>query len=884
MNPFASGQKAESPELESVLVRLMVPKNNEKTPIAAELLFAALHGTFNYSSSYQPVMSFEIVSINNFIQFYFYAPRYLKEFIEGQFYAQYPTVEAFEAEDYASKVVHGKHAIGFDVATTKEDVYPIKTFENFDVDPLSGITSVLSQLDGEDEMWIQICVSPIDDSWQKRAINYVDALRAGRNPNEPLWKSLLKGMVGAVGDAAKSPTEGAKQNSPAAADLSTPVQTALKGIEDKTTKLGYQTKIRVVSLSSNVIKARQKLNAIMGAFKQFNQPNLNSFIQGMEIEGETILASYRKRSLGTKPYILNISEIASIYHLPGESVATPAMDWAGSRKGEPPQNLPLIEDNGTEDMSILGKTNFRNVERKFGIRIKDRALHMYAIGKTGTGKSTLLGNMIIDDIAKGRGVAVVDPHGDLINDIMEYIPESRMNDVVYISPADRDFPVGFNLLESVNPEYKNIVASGIVGVFKKIFGESWGPRLEYILRNVVLGLLDYPNATMLSIIKVLTDTKYRREVVAKITDPVIRDFFINEYERYDQKFRTEAVAPIQNKVGQFLSSTIIRNIVGQEKSSVDLRALMDSKKIVLIDLSIGKIGEDNSALLGSMLITKIQMAAMTRADLSKEERIPFYLYVDEFQNFATDSFAVILSEARKYGLSLTVTNQYVAQMPETVSDAIFGNVGTIICFRVGAGDADNLQREFLPVFEATDLVNLDNHNIYVKMAINGVTSTPFSAKTMLSDYPKTNFVPQIIEQSRIKYSRPREEVEKMISDSSSSANMTVPLSNPLNSVKPKVASEATVEDNTAPASDPYPYPADEQEEERPKRKADMTGIVSEGTDLPEELANVKTAEDYDTNKWYFLNRTDFRNVTNRNEDGTFKKNSVGVEEKEAEDK
>ena len=287
--------------------------------------------------------------------------------------------------------------------------------------------------------------------------------------------------------------------------------------------------------------------------------------------------------------ILNIEELASLFHLPGVSVDTPSMDYAGSRKGEPPQNLPIQGKVEEDDLSVIGKTNFRGEEKIFGIKTPDRALHMYAIGKTGTGKSTLLKFLAIDDINKGRGLAVVDPHGDLIQDVLEYIPDNRLDDVVYFSPADSKYPIGFNLLENTNPEYKNIIASGIVGVFKKIFGESWGPRLEYILRNVVLGLLDYKKATLLSVLRVLTDTKFD-EVVATIKDPVIKDFFINEFERYDQKFRTEAVAPIQNKVGQFLSSTTIRNIVGQESSTIDVRKVMDEGKILLIDLSIGKMG------------------------------------------------------------------------------------------------------------------------------------------------------------------------------------------------------------------------------------------------------------------------------------------------------
>lgn len=837
-----------------VLCRLLIPKNNEKTPAAAELFFAALHGVYTSSSRIQPIMSFEMVSINKYIQFYFEVPKYLKEFVEGQMYAQYPNVEISVVEDYV-KHTPDKFSVGSELLTTKEDVFPIKTFQSFEADPLSGITSILSQLGPSEELWIQICIAPVKDTWQKKSVSHVNAIKAGRNPGESLLKSIIRGAWGVA------PTVAGEKPASASVDISGPMAAAIKGIEEKCTKLGFETKIRVVSTSTDQTVATQRLAGVVGAFKQYNSTNMNGFMQGTLLTGQTIIDSYKKRLIGFKPYVLNTEELASIFHLPGESVATPSMNYAGSRKGEPPLNLPIIGEDAQDDleMSVLGKTNFRGTERKFGIKTKDRALHMYAIGKTGTGKSTLLKNMIIDDIHKGRGVAVVDPHGDLVADVMDHIPESRINDVIFFSPADRNYPVGFNLFENVDAEYKNIVSSGIVGVFKKIFGESWGPRLEYILRNVVLGLLDYPGATLLQVLKVLNDTKFRRSVVEKIGDPIIKDFFVNEFERYDQKFRTEAIAPIQNKVGQFLSSTVVRNIVGQPANSINIRQAMDESKILLIDLSIGKIGEDNSQLLGSLMITKIQMAAMTRAEMPREQRTPFYLYVDEFQNFATDSFAVILSEARKYGLSLMVTNQYIAQMPENVASAVFGNVGSMITFRVGAGDAEFLNREFVPVFEPSDLVALDNYTIYLKMAINGVTSQPFSAKTVLSVYEPTGFTQQIIEQSRIRYSRPREEVEADIAESTLGNS-----SNPNNLSPNELIGKETLAETPQQEAPAQPEISPNPAAEVGEGESNFAENREENKpNLPEELANAKRAEDYDTNSWYFLTRTNFRKLTGR---------------------
>ncbi|MBI2590049.1 type IV secretory system conjugative DNA transfer family protein [Candidatus Berkelbacteria bacterium] len=460
---------------------------------------------------------------------------------------------------------------------------------------------------------------------------------------------------------------------------------------------------------------------------------------------------------------MNTEELASIYHLPSVAVETPNIVWAGSKKGEPPSNLPLEGRDLTNEVTYFGTTDFRNFRHKFGIKSHDRRLHMYTIGKTGTGKSTLLMNMILDDIQKGRGVGVVDPHGQLIYHILQRIPPHRINDVIYFNPADREYPIGFNVLENINPDLRNVVASGVISIFKKLFAESWGPRLEYILRNALIALLHYPDTTLLGVNRMLVDPAYEHRILRKVTDPVVRDFFENEYDKYDPKFRREAIASIQNKIGQFLSTATIRNILGQPNSTIDIRKIMDNQKIFLMDLSIGKIGEDSAALLGALLITKIQLAAMGRADVPEEERLDFYLYVDEFQNFATESFAIILSEARKYHLNLVLTNQYIAQMSEIVAKAVFGNVGTIVSFRVGPSDAGALVKEFEPVFEAIDLINLDNFHVYVKMAIDGVTRPAFSAKTLPpGDLLEQGNLEKIVRVSRERFAKSRDVVEGKI--------------------------------------------------------------------------------------------------------------------------
>ncbi|MFH1565012.1 MAG: type IV secretion system DNA-binding domain-containing protein [bacterium] len=423
----------------------------------------------------------------------------------------------------------------------------------------------------------------------------------------------------------------------------------------------------------------------------------------------------------------------------------------------------MTTTNSNDDITVFAQTDFRDQLVKFGIKRDDRRRHMYLIGKTGMGKSNTLENMVIADINAGNGVCLIDPHGDTAEKILRHIPSRRINDVVYFNPADMDFPFAFNILESVDPSKKHLIASGLIGVFKKIWADSWGPRLEYVLRNAILALLDYNGSTLLGITRLMVDKDYRKEVVDKIQDPVVKSFWVNEYSKYPDKFQVEAISPIQNKVGQFLSNSLIRNIVGQVKSTIDMREIMDNKKIFIANLSKGRIGEDTSALLGAMFITKLYLAAMSRIDIGEEERQDFYLYVDEFQNFATESFANILSEARKYRLNLIIAHQYIEQLDEKVSAAVFGNVGSIVCFRVGAADAEELEKEFMPSFTKEDLVNLTKYNIYLRLMIDGVASDPFSAVTLPPDGSPENNQEKIIKVSREQYANPRVKVEEKIS-------------------------------------------------------------------------------------------------------------------------
>lgn len=422
----------------------------------------------------------------------------------------------------------------------------------------------------------------------------------------------------------------------------------------------------------------------------------------------------------------------------------------------------MYDHDHDNEVTYFARTNFRNQLVKFGIKTDDRRRHVYIIGKTGMGKTTLMENMILSDIYAGHGCCYVDPHGDTAEKLINYIPSWRLNDVVYFNPADIEFPIGFNIFEAVDERHKHLVASGMMGIFKKIWENMWSSRMEYILNNTILALLDNPGSTLLGINRILSDDVYRQKIISNVKDPIVKQFWIKEFASYNDKYAQEAVAPIQNKIGQFLSASVIRNIVAQVKSTFNVRDIMDQNKIFIINLSKGRIGEDNSRLLGGLLITKLQLSAMERVDIPEVERKDFYLYVDEFQNFAVESFASILSEARKYRLCLTVAHQYIAQLSDEVREAVFGNVGSIMTFRVGSPDATFMETEFAPRFTVEDIINLPKYNMYLKLLIDGVTSQPFSCVSLAPIAERTDSEAKVMALSRERYALPRLVIEEKV--------------------------------------------------------------------------------------------------------------------------
>lgn len=761
--------------VDSVLLMLEIPRTNDKKELAAEQLFASLHGILRdkaelkNSNGVQEHLSFEIVSTGGQIRFYVWVPKILQNFVEGQIYAQYPTVQIYKMpDDYVDDRAKYPVVYSAELTLTENEALPIKTFENFEVDPLAGITGTLAKLnpDNSEELWIQILTRPVADDWRKkttdkwiRKIKSGHKLFGGNSSSGIDWTWIIE-ILGAF---FRPPTGGT--NGDKAPELSERDKTRITKAEEKATKLGYEVKIRLAYLGNDQTNAKLNMQALVGTFKQYNSTNLNGFrLTGGSFKTED-LDAYKMRQFQDRGFILNVSELASVYHLPHTSVETPNIVWASSKTAEPPAKLPLItgEPAHDENISAFGLTNFRGINHQFGMYRRDRSRHVYIIGQTGAGKSGMLELFALSDVFYNQGYCIIDPHGDFAINNLRFVPESRINDVIYFNPADTAYPVAFNPLEISDPSRKPNVCSEVIGVLKRMFGDSWGPRLEHILRHTILALLDRPETTLLDISRLLTDKDFRKETLDYCTDVTVLQFWKHEFGQWNEKQVNESIAPVLNKVGAFTANPIIRNIIGQPKSSFDVRKIMDEGKILVVNLSKGLIGEDNAGILGAFLVTKVQLAAMSRSDIPDvADRRPFYLYVDEFQNFATDSFAVILSEARKYGLNLTVANQYTSQMTDSVRDAVFGNVGTTISFRVSADDAPILAKQFEPTFEATDLLQLNNRHFVISMIINGEKVPAFSATTLaLPTTPQDNF-DKIVEISRQGYARRREDVENEI--------------------------------------------------------------------------------------------------------------------------
>jgi len=707
---------------EKTILEIKIPRENEYTTEVAAGFFSSLSrslktpGFFGKLKKEKPqTLVLEIACFNQQIRFYaIFEPEFLP-FFESQILAAWPLAVLDKAPDYLSNW-QNQNIFSGQLVQTNSFYYPIKTYQDFkDVDPLSSILAVMSKAGADDFLLVQIVLQAAPKNWQKRALSAVErGIKISQTERQPLPAENL--------------------------------------IKQKASEVGLRAGIRLVASSST------GLNSLVGAFAAFSRGdgNVLSFKAPNILQKNKFRQAIFRRTGDFVPcwQVFSSSELATLWHLPNQNLKIPNIAWGKAVLSEAPENLPValnLTEEQKQEINFFAKTEFKNRSLAFGIKLADRRRHIYIIGKTGTGKSTLIANMAIDDMKKRRGLAVIDPHGDLSEILLDYVPSYRINDVCYLDPADKEHPFALNIMEVKNPAQAELVASGIISIFYKLYSWTWGPRLEHVLRNTLLTLAQVPNTTLVEIPRILTDKNFRQKVVGQIKDPVLLNFWRKEFEKMPPNLQQEAISPILNKVGQFVTSPLIRGIIGRPRSTVDLEKIMNEGKILILNLSQGRLGEDNSALLGAMIITKIQLAAMSRVNIPEVQRRDFYLYVDEFQNFATDSFIKILSEARKYRLNLCLANQYMAQIAEPVQKAILGNAGTLISFLVGAEDARILEKEFGGVFTEKDLVGLSNFQIIIKLAIDNLTSRPFFAYTLPLPASRNQNREKVLRVSRQRY-------------------------------------------------------------------------------------------------------------------------------------
>ncbi|MDA1209079.1 MAG: type IV secretory system conjugative DNA transfer family protein [bacterium] len=678
--------------------------------------------------------AFEYFGHEQYTYFYITVDEKFKETIEGLIYSTFPDAETKETGDYTAAFDPAHQAIaGVSLHMKEKDVYPIRTYKQFEEDSMSRLFSVISKIASGEQVWVQINLDPCDDSARYHFL---------RN-----WRFIFVRMKKFFSIRDRMRKEGLKGVN----------VMRFEAAKKKESTKPFKASIRLAYISKTPEEAKRKLGAVINSFYHFTDTDVNGFVAGKITTSPIFAKQYQSRTHSTQ-FILSAEECATLYHLPNADTV-PHIVHVLARKSDPPQDLPQA---GGDDVSPFGITNYHNNFVPFGIHREDRRRHLYCVGKSGSGKSKLLELLIHNDIHAGKGVAVLDPHGDLVDAVLRYIPRDRIDDVILFDPTDTEFPIAFNPLTKVDESYKMQLTIGILDIFKKLFGDNWSYRLEHVLRYTILALLDSPNTTVMSILKMLSDKNYRQKIVARIDDNVVKSFWVSEFAAWSEKYDADAITPLLNKVGQFVATNMMRNVVGQPDTLFDIRDVMDNKKILLMKVSKGLLGEENSSLMGSMIITKIYQAAMSRADTLEEDRSDFYFYVDEFQNFATDTFYEIMSEARKYHLNLTIAHQYMGQLSDKIRQTVFGNVGSMISFRVGAEDAAVLAEEFNPIFKERDIINLGVREFYTKMSVNGEIREPFSGRTM--DVPKIeeDLTQEIKAASRAKYCRPRAEVEELL--------------------------------------------------------------------------------------------------------------------------
>ena len=735
-----------------------------------ETFFSSLAGLHsqtsikNWLSGRDDHFSFEIVVRDGLIYFYIDTPIKTRHMIEQQIHAQHPHAEIEEISDYNIFKEDSK-IIGAYLHSKNPTVFPFKTYKTMDSDPLSGILNALSKIHEENSSGaIQYIIRPTGKKWRRLGIEIVRRVKKGEKFEAIIQSSKTGKFLKIIKDNI-APNKKTKKEQEEKYQLSPKEEEMIKDIESKLSKGGLEVCIKLLSVSDSAEKARNNLENTINSFSQFNHYRYgNSFSAKVPRAQGTVIREFIYRTFNEKyNMILNTEEMAGMWHLPLHSTEAPNIKWLGARKAPPPSNIP------TKGL-LLGHAQYRGADIPIFMKEEDRRRHLYVIGKSGVGKSVYLANLAIQDIKNGQGVCVIDPHGDLVEDILENIPKERADDVIVFNPSDINRPIGLNMLEAKNEDQKDFAVQEMISIFYKLFPpEMIGPMFEHNMRNVMLTLMaDLENpGTVIDIPRMFTDDAYVKKYLIKLKDPVVRSFWEKEMAKTSDFHKSEMLGYLISKVGRFVENEMMRNIMGQQKSGFNFRQIMDDQKILLVNLSKGTTGEVNAKLLGLIIVAKLQMAAMGRSEMAQEDRKDFYLYIDEFQNFVTDSISTILSEARKYRLNLIIAHQYMNQLIEkgnssSIRDAVLGNAGTICSFRIGPEDAEVLAKEFAPAFSNYDLINVPQYTCYVKLLIDNTAARPFN----MLIYPPARGNPELAkaikELSRLKYGRDRSTVEAEI--------------------------------------------------------------------------------------------------------------------------
>ncbi len=724
----------------------------------------------NYFTGFSDNISFEIVANKKgIISFYIVVPKKIESFLKKQIHAQFPDAEIQKVKDYNIFLSQGE-VTGALMKLKRSSIFPINTYINQETDPINSVINSLSKIPDEDTACIQFVVRSAEKSWHNKGPKIAQEMQDGKSLEQAMKGGNSGNIFNIIGKIFKFFSSSSNKNQ----DISkedkkhkiTPRENKMiESMEEKASKAGFEVNIRIIASAQSKQRAKMYLDNIVNSFSQYSSYKYGNSFQKAGQKTSKIIHNFIYRNLNTKTsFILNAEEMTSVYHFPVSTNKTPNINWLTAKKAPAPAGVP---DQGI----LLGKNIYRGEEKEIRIKKEDRRRHIYEIGKTGTGKSYFMTNLAIQDIQNGEGVCLLDPHGDLIEDVLEYIPKERAEDVIYFNPADTKRPMGLNLLEydPKYPEQKTFLVNEIINIFDKLYdlSKTGGPIFEQYMRNACLLVMSHPESgsTLMEIPKVLSDTEFRKYKLSQCKNQVVKDFWIKQAEKAGGEAALENVVPyVSSKLNQFVSNDIMRPIIGQQKSAFNLRKVMDQGKILLVNLSKGKIGEKNAYLLGLVLVGRILMSALGRTDMPEEKRKDFYLYIDEFQNFITESINTILAEARKYHLNLTMAHQFIGQLVNgqdtSIRDSIFGNVGTTIAFNVGVEDAEFLEKQFKPVFNAYDLANIEKYHAYIKLLVDNQNIEPFNIKG-LQRRPGNKEIADIVKKmSRLKYGRNRKSIKR----------------------------------------------------------------------------------------------------------------------------